>query len=385
MISMRHLVLSILVIMTLPAYAQKSKVLAVMQMIDAAKFDEAKEAIELAVENPRTSDWARTFYTKGLLCQTAYEKGVEKKDPKLTTMYGDQLYVAYDAYAKALELDSRERLHSAIRHNYYLLDNDFRKLGAKHYAQKEYKEALRAFEHAIFIGESELISARADTNLIYNAAMAAYECQNWEKAAKYLTLLHEAAYSPATSLLLSISLMNSGDTIHSEKIMMHSLEQYQYRDTLVMYVVNFQVREGNTDLAIEVLDKSIEARPENYRFLWARGLVYEEMNRYDDAIQSFLQATELSEDNPELYYHLGVGYYNIGIELRESALNITENAAYRKAREKYQEKFREAVRWLERSYELDPENQNTVTRLHQLYRQLQMTEKQKNLEQQGGS
>jgi len=376
-----HIAILVLLSMALSLPAQKNKVLAAKQMIDAGKYKEAKEEIELAVEHPKTASWPRTHYTRGLLCQTAYEQGVEKKDAKMTTLYPDQLYVAYDSYEKALELDLRERLQQNIRQKYFLLANDFRKMGEGLYAKKDYKGAFRAFEHALFIGESDLISAKADTSLLYNTSMAAYESRDWEKAAKYLTLLHEGAYSPSTSLLLSKAYLNSGDTIQGEEIMMHSLELYAFKDTLVMYVVNHLVGSGNLETAITVLDRSIEARPENYRFLWARALVYQEKEKYEEAIESYLLATELSEDNPELYYHLGVCYYNIGVELRESALNIKDNDSYREARQQYLEKFRESVKWLEQSYEMDPYNAKTVARLQQLYYQLKMKEKQKSLEE----
>jgi tetratricopeptide (TPR) repeat protein len=375
----QYVLFAVLICLTLPLSAQKSKVLAARQMIDAEKFTEAKESIELAVEHRKTANWARTHYTRGLLCQTAYELGVKKDDSKLSSLYPDQLIVAYDSYEKALELDTRQRLNGQIRQRYYLLANDFRTMGGRLYDKQDYDGALKAFEHALLIGESDLISAKTDTSLIFNAGLAAFEGQNWDRAIKYLTELHDASYSPSTSLLLTRAYMNSGDTLHSEKIMMFSLEQYAYPDTMVMYVVNHMVGAVQLDTAITVLDKAIEARPGHYRFLWARALVYEEMGRYEEAIASFLQATALSDDRPELFYHLGVCYYNIGIDMRESALKISENESYREARNEYMEKFREAVRWFERSYELDPGDERTLTRLHQLYAQLQMTEKQKNL------
>jgi tetratricopeptide (TPR) repeat protein len=104
------------------------------------------------------------------------------------------------------------------------------------------------------------------------------------------------------------------------------------------------------------------------------------MNDYDKAILSFRKAAELAPDKPTLYYHIGVSYYNIGIDLRESALRVAENDDYLEIREQYLEKFREAVKWLERSYELDPTNEKTITRLNQLYYQLQMKEEQKSLD-----
>jgi len=378
----QHIVIILLLALTLSVSGQKSKVLSAKQAIDAGKFDEAKEAIELAVEHPKTTNWPRTHYTKGLLCQSAFEQGLEKKDLKKTTLYPDQLFVAYSSYEMALEFDAKERLHGHIRKQYYLLANDFRSMGETLYGKGDYTGSLKAFEHALLVESSDLISARADTNLLYNTGMAAYESQNWEKACKYLGLLHASAYSPETSLLLSRSYLNGGDTISGEEVMMLSLEQYEYRDSLVMYVVNHLAGSGNMETAIDVLNKSIEARPENFRFLWARGLVYEEMELYNEAITSFLLATKLSSDKPELFYHLGVCYYNIGIGLRESALKISENESYQKVRQQYLSKFREAVTWLERSYELDPQNEKTVSRLYKLYYQLHMKDKQESLEKQ---
>jgi len=372
----------ILLSLTFSVSGQKSKVLSARQAIDAGKFDEAKEAIESAVEHPGTSDWSRTHYIKGLLCQSAYEIGIEKNEVKKTSLYEDQLFVAYNSYETALELDMRKRVHSHIRQQYFLLSNDFRDMGETLYKKGDYEGALKAFEHALLVEASDLISADIDTNLVYNTGIAAYESQNWALACKYLALLHDFAYSPEASLLLSRSYVNAGDTIRGEEVMMLSLEQYEYSDSLVMYVANHLVGAGNMEKAIEVLNKSIEARPENFRFLWARGLVYEEMELYNEAIKSFLLATDISSDNPELLYHLGVCHYNIGIELRESALKISQNESYLEAREQYLEKFREAVTWFEQSYELDPMNEKTVSRLYQLYYQLQMKEKRESLEQQ---
>ena len=84
---------------------------------------------------------------------------------------------------------------------------------------------------------------------------------------------------------------------------------------------------------------------------------------------------------PELFYQLGVCYYNIGIGLREEALQIRENDAYMEIRTQYLAQFREAVKWLERSYALDPGNENIISKLSQLYYQLQMKEKQDTFEQ----
>lgn len=367
--------------LALSASGQKSKVLAVTQMIDAEKYDEAKEAIELVLLKDKTSRWPRTHYTKGLLCQTAHEKGLKDSDTKLTNLYPDQLFVAYESYEKALELDAKGRLNNAIRQKYFLLDNDFRSMGEKLYGQRAYKEALRAFEHAILIGDSELIAAKTDTGLVLNTAMAAYESQEWGRAIKYLSGLHEEAYSPSASLLLAMAYEENGDTLQSEEVLLKGLEIYHYEDSIVMFLVNQMVSTARLEPAINILDRAIEAKPDNFKFYWARGLVYRRMNNNDEAIKSFLLAAERSPEDPALYYHIGICYYNMGIDLRESALLITESNRFREVREQYREKFREAVVWFERSYELNPYNEATVSTLYQLYDRLQMKEKQESLQQ----
>ncbi|MCK5067613.1 MAG: tetratricopeptide repeat protein [Bacteroidales bacterium] len=377
----RSLFLIFLFCLAVSASGQKSRVMAVMQMIDSKKYTEAKEAIELAVWNDRTSNWHRTYYAKGLLCQTAYEDGVEKKDTKKTNLYEDQLYVAYDSYEKALELDVRERIHHAISQKYYHLSNDFRKLGQEHYSKKEYEEALRAFEHALLVINSKLVTVSADTNLVYNTAMAAYESENWEKAIGFLSGLHGDKYDPNASLLLVQAHLQNGDTLQAETILIEGVKLYEYSQPVVMYLVDRLTSTDRKDQAIKILNEAIETHPDNFRFYWARGLIYRRMDNYEEAIKSLKAAAELTtEKPPELYYHVGVCYYNIGIDLRENALQISKNDQYLVVRNQYLAQFREAVTWLEISYELDPNSEETIQKLYQLYYQLKMREKQETFE-----
>jgi len=374
-------ILFLLFSLALAASGQKSRVLSVMQMIESKKYSEAKEAIELAVWNDRTANWHRTFYAKGLLCQSAYEEGMAKKDSKLTSLYENQLYLAWDSYEKALELDAREKLHSTVGKQYYSLSNTFRKLGQEQYAKKEYEEAFKAFEHALLVINSDLVKVDPDTNLVYNTALAAYESKNWEKAIAYLNGLHTDGFSTDASLFLVNAHLNEGDTVQAEAVMLDGVKKFDYSETLVMYYVNWLTENGKNEQAIDILDQAIKKHPENFRFHWAQGLVHSTLENYPLAIESLVEATKLSEEvPPELYYQVGVSYYNIGIELREAALLITENKKYMEVRDQYLSKFREAVKWLELSYELDPGNDNTISRLYQLYYQLQMKEKQEAFE-----
>lgn len=376
----RMLFIAALMGMTMIISGQKSRVLSVFQLIESEKYDEAKEAIDLAVWNDKTSRWHRTYYAKGLLCQKAFEAGFEKGDIKKTNLYPDQLVVAYDAYEKALQLDSRNRIASAIAVQYYALANDFQNLGEKYYLKKDYSKAVEAFEHALLLSKSPLLSVVTDTNLVYNTAMAAYEARQWDIAISYLIGLNDDAYSPNTALLLYSAHMNSGDSLLAEKILFEGEERYKSEESIVLQLVDLLVGTGRAEQAVAILDTASSRRPENYYFPWTRGLVFQRLKLYDQAIVSLSQASTLAPGEVGIYYNLGICYYNIGVSINESARQITSNLEYKSARREAMEQFREAVKWLEKAFELDPADQQTISKLNQLYYRLQMTEKQKTME-----
>jgi len=376
----RMLFIAALMGMTMIISGQKSRVLSVFQLIESEKYDEAREAIDLAVWNDKTSRWHRTYYAKGLLCQKAFEAGFEKGDIKKTNLYPDQLVVAYDAYEKALQLDSRNRIASAIAVQYYALANDFQNLGEKYYLKKDYSKAVEAFEHALLLSKSPLLSVVTDTNLVYNTAMAAYEARQWDIAISYLIGLNDDAYSPNTALLLYSAHVNNGDSLLAEQVLFDAEERYKSEETIVLQLVDLLVGTGRAEQAVAILDTASSRRPENYNFPWTRGLVFQQLKLYDQAIVSLSQASTLAPGEVGIYYNLGICYYNIGVSINESARQIKSNLEYKSARREAMEQFREAVKWLEKAFELDPADQQTISKLNQLYYRLQMTEKQKTME-----
>lgn len=366
----------VFVLIATSLFAQKSRVLSVLQMIDKGKYSEGKEAIELAVWNEKTSSWARTYYVRGLLCQTAYEDGFEDNDIKKTRLYPDQLYLAYSSYEKAIELDVRKRLQTAISQKYYLLSNDFRKLGQRYFKAKEYEEALRAFEYALLVNNSDLIPAKVDTSLVYNIALAAYESENWDKSTPYLSGLHESGYSAHISLLLYQAHLELGDSARAEEVLFEAVEIFNYDYQVVVYLINLFVKNSQYEQALQILKEAILQHPENHRLLWGEGLIYRRMGEAEKAIVSFKQALEMAPDEPKIYYHIGVVYYNMGIDLTEKSLKLEDAAQYRKMKELARDRYTEAIIWLELSYEMDPYSAKTISRLHQLYFHLQMKEKE---------
>ncbi|MGM0473993.1 MAG: tetratricopeptide repeat protein [Bacteroidota bacterium] len=378
----RKFIIVLVLLMGISAFsaAQKSRVFSVFQLIESEDYEDARDAIELALEHHNTSDWFRTFYAKGLLCQKAFEAGFEENDRDKTELYPNQLFVAYEAYKKALQLDTRNRLQSAIAAQYYQLGNDFQKLGERLYRKKEYAESLKAFEHALMVSKSELLAAETDSSLVYNTALAAYESRNWEKAVNYLSGLNSDAYSPNTALLLYNAHLEAGDSLMAEEVLSQSIGRYDFDQTLVLKLVDFMVEKERMDDAIQLLDSVMVKKPANAIFPWTCGQVYQQTGAYEKAIEMLEKASQLSPREPLIYYHLGICHYNIGVAINEAARHIGNRARYQMERDRATKRFREAVRWLERSHELNPGHKPTISTLYKLYYHLKMTEEQQEME-----
>jgi tetratricopeptide (TPR) repeat protein len=347
--------------------AQKSKVLGVFQLIETGKYEEAKEEVEEAIDDKKTSQWHRTWYAKGLLCQKAYQKGVAAKDPKKYELYPDQLYLAFHSYRKAWSLDKRGKLDETLAPLYVQLANEFQALGAKHFRKGEYDKALKAFEEAIQVYQSPILPVRTDTNLIYNTALAAFESEEWEKAIGYLNKINKGNYSTNVPHLLYNVYLRNADTAAAETVLMEGIEHHEENEDLTLLLADLYFQTNEVKKAIDLLDNASSKNPSNHIFNFTKGLIYQKREHYQTAIDAYKEALTMAPDETKIYTNIGTCYYNIGVEIEKKARAITNNRAYLREKEKSAETFETAVTWFEKALKRDPENQYVITKLGDLY------------------
>ncbi|MFO7655709.1 MAG: tetratricopeptide repeat protein [Bacteroidales bacterium] len=348
--------------------AQRSKVISVFQLIETAKYDDAKKAIEEALTDKKTMEWPKTWYARGLLCQVAYEK-------KKTKLYPDQLYVAYESYEKALALDTRGRLETQLAPLYVRLANEFQMIGERHYTGRKYDDALKAFEQALLINRSPILSVLIDTSLVYNTALAASEAKQWDKAIGYLSILHKEKYSSNASHLLFNVFLEKGDTASAEKVLLEGIDRYEDHEDMVLLLVDLLFHTNNIEKAVAILDSAAAGSPSKYIFPYTKSLVYQKTSQYRKAIDAYEEAINLAPKELKIYSNIGTCYYNIGVEIDENARTITNNRIFLEERAKSISAFESAVEWLEKAHEMAPENQQVIMKLYQLYNALLITDK----------
>ncbi len=352
---------------------QKTKLISVLNLIEASRFNDAKEALDEMVEDEQgAATWPRTWYAQALLAHQAYREGIRRNDRKLTTLYPDQLYEAWNSYEIARLMDSKGRLDKKLAPRYVLLANDFQQAGERHFNRSEFDEALKAFEQAIEITKSPLLEVETDTNLIYNAAIAAFESSQWDKAVKHLKRLNNNTWTANIPHLLFSAALASGDTLLAERSMLAGIDQYNGDELLVLLLTDLYLGQRKYQMALQQLDKALLREPENPRLHHTKGIVYQRKGDFAKAIAAYTEAYRLAPDDAMSCVNIAACYYNIGVEIEEAARRLTINSAVLREKEKSAEAFTKAEEWLNMALAIDELQPDVLQKMYELYKALKL-------------
>ena len=351
---------------------QLNRLISASNLIDAGKYNEAKGIVEEMVDDEQAAQWSRTWYTRGVLAQTAYRDGIRTNDKRKYELYPDQLFVAFESYEKAMELEPGRRLTKLLGPRYVQLANDFQRLGERSYNSRQYKESLRAFEHVMEIRSRPFLDEKTDTNLVYNAALAAYEANNFDKAVKYLGRLHQYHYSPNVTHLLHHSFLEQGDSTAARQVLREGIGYYDKNEDLVLLLADLMVKQNDNESAIEVLDEAISEDPTNYKYHNTKGLILQKTGEFRQAISAFEDALQHNPDAHATYLNIATSYYNIGVEYDMISRTLTINRLVREQQAKAQEAFDKAASWLLRAEQVEEKSPSVEEEIQQLLRMLRV-------------
>jgi tetratricopeptide (TPR) repeat protein len=349
---------------------QRGKFIAVFHLIETSEFDEAKNIIEEMIEDELSSEWARTWYARGLLAQTAWTEGKKNNDKKKFELYPDQLFVAIESYEKARELDTKGRFDRQLAPRYVILANEFQKMGEEHFKGKKYDKAFGAFEQALLITESPILAVKTEKDLIYNTALAAYESKKMDKAIKYFNKLDEKNYSTNVSHLLFSAHLEKGDTLSAEKTLEEGIDKYDENKDLILLLTDLLFEKGETERAHEILDIASETYPEEYIYPYTKGLIYQKDRQYAKAIEFYKKAAELEPDELMTYVNIATSYYNMGVEIEENTRSLNSSRRVQEERSRSEAAFESAAEWLSKAWDKKPEDHDIILRLYELYKAL---------------
>lgn len=362
------------VCISLAAFPQKGKVTAASSYIDQNMLDKAKESLDEAFTDPKSKDWFNTYFVKGRLCQAIFTAD----NPKYNSYYADPLAEAYAAYEKAMELDPKGGVKKKILTGlvYSTLANSLYAQGSKKFEAKDYEGALKSFSTQIQISEGPNYAGAIDTGMYYNAGLAAVNASKYTEAIKYFQKCTEMKYLGITPYYqIYQAYMNLGDTTKAESFLLDLPGKFPGDNTITLQLIDLYLKSNKFDEAAKYIKVAKEKDPSNYSLYFASGIMYLNQNKFDDAIPELSKAIELKSDIYDLQYAMGVAYINKAAAMFVKANDIMDVNKYTAAIDEANTVYAKALPYMEKAYELKPDDVYAMRSLKELYYRLKMTDK----------
>jgi len=354
--------------------SQKGKVTSALSLIDQGQLDKAKEAIDQALVDPKSANWANTFYAKGRLAQASWESD----NPKFKEFYPDALNEAYTSYQKAMELDPKGQIRKKIIATmaYSQLASDLYNQGSTQFEAKDFKSSLKSFENQIVISEGELFVGVIDTGMYYNAGLAATNSGEYETAIKYFQKCAEMKYLGITPYYqIYEAYLGKGDTVTAEATLKQLPTLFPDDKTITLQLIDLYIKSGKNDEALKYIKIAKEADPTNYTLYFAAGIIYLNEENYDAAIPELQKSIDLNPEVFDTQYGIGAAYINKAAEMFKAANEIMDVKKYSDAVDAANAVYAKALPYMEKAYQLNPNDIYTMRSLQELYYRMKKTDK----------
>ena len=357
------------VIISVTASAQKGKITAAETFIKEGAFDKAKEAIEAAVADPKSSGLAKTYYVKGKLCQAAYDLG----DPKFMGLYPDQLMEAYNNYLKAVQIDPKMK-NTIIKDNTMaLLGNSFLNDAIAKFNAKDFVGAMKSFDDNVKIAANEMYVGVVDTLVIFNAGLAAYNAEMYPKAIEYFrTCTTSGTEDTKPYIFISDSYLKMKDTLDAEEALLEGVAAYPDTLDIILQATQFYLDTNQSDKAFTYVRKAMEKDPKNYILPLVEGSLYMKTNNYPKALESMQKSLDMNSQQFESNYNMGLCYVSLANEMLTEANLISDNKLYEEAKDKAFDEMKKAIPYFLEAEKANPTSVATLEFLREIYLKVKM-------------
>ena len=360
---MKKLVIAGFIFLATGVFAQKNKVTSAGNYLKYEKYAEAKEAIDLALENAASSDWWKTHYYKGKV----YAAIARSTDPAVKGLDANAVEKAAEGYEKALSYDDKKMDRDEVKASFRSIVNLAFTDGVDAYNAKEFDRSIKSFKLAEKIN---LANGIVDTGLTYNIVLVAMDGGKADVAMEYLNKCIEGDIKGASPYASKARLQSeAGDEEGSLATLQAGRAKYPSDQALLTQELNYYLKNGKMDEALANLNAAIENEPTNYMFYFARGTIYDNKKELDNAVTNYLKSGELKPDHFDSFYNLGALYYNQGADLLTEANMVPPNEPERFEKQKAEAiaVLEKGLPHLEKAHELNPTDGSTMNSLKTVY------------------
>lgn len=326
---------------------------------------DAKEAIDKAKEHDKTKDLPETWVYAGLIEANRALAIEEEKE--------DAVKNAQEAITKAKELDEKEKFTENIEVAGQILGQVYFNSGVKAWETEDFPTAYTYFDNAL-----EFLPG--DTTLIYYGGLAAIQGQNYDNAIqKYKEILPYSDFSEHKTVNADLPklFLSKQDTAGALEYAKKATEAYPEDNDIAVQNIELNLMTGNEDQVISDIEAQLSKDPENDNLYYYLGIANSASGNIEKSKEAYKKALELNPDHPEANMNIAVNIMN---KVREDLNNLNSNKElsndeYAEGIDKIKEEIQEALPYLKKSTELNPDDIDSWRNIKSYYDFMQDEEK----------
>lgn len=337
--------------------AQNKAVNKASRALDKEDYAEAKAQIDQAVEHEKTRDKAKTWFTKGQI----YGAIAMAEDESVQGLAEEPLKEASEAYQKAMELEGKDTAPMYVFSQQELegLWGQMINEGATFYEAGDYEDAVKYFDRALMVKPE-------DTTAALYAGVAAQQMGDRDLSSEYFYRLveYDNADEDIYNTLISYERDYKENYEKAESLIKKAQEEFPENSEFKKQEVSLLLKQNKTAEAKQELESAIASEPDNPDLYFNLGFLNEELGDQDAAIDAYKKALEADPTHESAAFNLAVIHYNRAADLIKEANQLGISAEDRKKEQelltKADERFTEALPYLDKARELHPDNRTMV-------------------------
>ncbi len=370
---------SLSLIISLSGYAQNNKRTSAYMYSQNGQYDKALEAINEAIQHPKTENDAKTWLYRGMIY---YNIAIDTTGAFDNLVDGDAAVIAAESFKKSKEYDEKNRYENDREKFLIYMPDIFYRSATEAYQNQDFNAAVEGFKNAFDIAQ---LSGRVDTAAAYYVGMCAVMGEQYDIADEYLQKCVDYNFNePNIYIYYSRSLKNQGDTLAAAQKLDKGVELFPENNTLQLEQAQLYLETGQDDKLIKSLQDAIASDPLNENLYRVLGQTYENLGDEENAILNYKKAVEINPEFADAIFNLGAIYVNKASEIYKEANDLgmsdEEMKRYEVLKEEAEGYLHQALPYLEKSHEINPDDEIVVGALKEAYANLRMNDKLKELQ-----
>ncbi|HLO38683.1 MAG TPA: tetratricopeptide repeat protein [Lacibacter sp.] len=365
--------------------AQNSKVTTAANARYAGEYDKAKQAIDEAILNEKTSVQAKTWVIRGDI-----HNDIAKDTTGKYSNIASPLDVAFESFKTALTMEDSKNYKVKVAEGLFTTYNLFFMKGLDAYNAGNIEDAYKNFYMA---NQANMIQMDAnplailDTGVFYNMGLMAERLgKNAEAIAVYQKLLDIKYEDKDLYTKLSNLYTEGGRADEALKILEAGRAAMPNDKDIMIAELNYYINANKLDILVTKLESAIALDPKNTDLYFVLGTTHGELIKldstngkmhFDAAITAYDKALALDPNRFDINLNAGALFYNTAIEMNKvmNSLPLEKEKEYESLKVERNKLYSRALPYFENAYKIDPTNTDCMLALKEIYVRLDMKEK----------